>query len=123
MDRATSPRIRLVFEEARAQVLAGQAEVPEAPEAPRAEPGAAPAPAIRVEGAAAAPPPPPPAVSALALPVEPARPAAQAPAVPAYRKPWFWGVVGGILVAGAAAIVAVALLGRSSDGRLIVVPR
>jgi len=139
MDRATSPRIRTVFEEARANVLAAQAAPPVAPPAadgrareaapappgdggaaadPQVEappPSPAPAPRLRVDGAVATP-----AQATPAGPVAPDPIDGETRAVPIHRRAWFWVALGAL---AAGAVAAVVVLSRSPDGRLVVVPR
>ncbi len=119
LDAAVSPRIRMVFEEIRAQVLATRPPDPPldkpVPQLPSPQPTPPPAPVLAPAGPAIPVP--------LPRPVQPIQIAAPRPApVPVYRRGWFWGVVGG--VAGAAVVGGVlgGILGRHSDGQLIVVP-
>jgi hypothetical protein len=93
LDRTVSPRIRAVFDQARAQM----------PERPPPPPVVTPPPApppIAIE----APPPPPPKKK------------------PVYKRGWFWGVIGGVAGAAIVAGVLAGVLTRPSDGTLVVSP-
>lgn len=110
MDDGVSPRIRVVFEQVRAEVRAAEAEAA-AREAEKAKVTTAPPdddakPLAHLE---------------VTTTREPDLTAAPVEETPVYREGWFWGVVGGTVGVAAVVGVAIALATRSTDGTLVVV--
>jgi hypothetical protein len=109
LDRTISPRIRAVFEEARSRMPP--------PEKPAEV-------ATSTKSPTVAPNPPRP----IDLELEPSKTpfverGVEPKSAPFYQRGWFWGVTGGVATAAIITGVLIAVLGKKTDGTLIVVPR